>query len=153
MKPPLENLLNLTEDDIFKPFSVEEVIQKRLKNCTLNPDGTYSSEGNVDLSDLGLTELPVKFKEVKGFFDCNYNQLTSLEGAPEHVGGSFYCEFNKLTSLKGAPREVGGSFWCNSNLLTSLEGAPREVGRHFWCEANPVSVDELEKTISRSYLL
>ena len=131
MKPLLENSLNLTEDDIFKPFSVEEVLQKRLKGCTLNSDGTYSSEGSVDLSGLNLTKLPVKFKEVKGDFDCNNN---------------------KLTSLKGAPVEVGRGFGCGHNNLTSLEGCPKEVGENFYCSYNPVSVDELEKTIKRNYL-
>jgi len=173
MKRLLENLLNLTEEDIFKPYSVEEFIQLILKNCTLNSDGTYSSEGNVDLSDLGLTKLPVKFKEVKGYFWCSFNNLTSLEGcpkkvgrsfwgeynklrslkgAPEKVGGDFWCNSNKLTSLEGAPKEVGGSFYCGYNKLTSLEGAPREVGGEFWCGNNPVSVDELKKTIKRDYL-
>ena len=97
MKPLLEKLLNLTEEDIFKPYSVEEVIQKRLKDCTLNSDGTYSTEGDVDLSDLGLTILPVKFKVVKGTFDCSDNKLTSLEGAPREVGGYFWCGYNLVS--------------------------------------------------------
>ena len=152
MKHLLEKLLNLTEDDIFKPFSVEEVIQQRLKDCTLNSDGTYSCEGNVDLSDLGLTMLPVKFKEVKGFFDCNYNQLTSLEGAPREVGVNFFCHYNNLTTLEGAPEHVAGAFWCDRNQLTSLKGAPEKVGGYFWCSDNPVPEDELKQTVSRSYL-
>ena len=152
MKPLLEKLLNLTEEDIFKPYSVEEVIQKRLKDCTLNSDGTYSSEGNVDLSDLGLTKLPVKFKEVKGYFWCSFNNLTSLEGCPKEVSRYFWCDFNKLTTLEGAPREVGGAFWCTHNKLTTLKGAPEHVGGRFFCYSNPVSVDELKKTIKRDYL-
>ena len=173
MKPLLENLLNLTEDDIFKPYPLEEFIQKKLKGCTKNSDGTYSSNGDVDLSSLGLTELPVKFKEVKGSFWCGFNQLTSLEGcprkvsrrfrcndnklttlkgAPEEIGGDFGCSYNKLTSLEGAPKKVSKSFWCNDNQLITLKGAPEVVNGGFWCSFNPVSVDELRKTISRSYL-
>ena len=93
----MKTLLNLTEDDIFKPFSFEEFIQKKLKDCTVNSDGTYSSNGDVDLSGLGLVILPVKFKEVKGNFDCTNNKLTSLEGAPEKVGGNFYCSYNPVS--------------------------------------------------------
>ena len=152
MKSLLENLLNLTEDDIFKPYSLEEFIQLILKNCTLNSDGTCSSEGDVDLRSLGLTILPVKFKEVKGYFWCSHNNLTSLEGAPEKVGGHFWCSDNQLTSLKGAPKKVGRNFWCDYNKLTTLEGAPEEIDGDFWYNYNPVPAYELRKTISRSYL-
>jgi len=48
MNPLLEKLLK--EEDIFKPFTREELIEIKLKNCTKNPDGTYSCEGDVDLS-------------------------------------------------------------------------------------------------------
>jgi len=140
------------EKGIFKPYSLEEVLQKRLKNCTLNPDGTYSSNGDVNLSGLGLTVLPVKFKVVKGFFDCSNNQLTTLEGSPIKVSGTFDCSLNKLTTLKGAPEKVKGYFDCGFNKLTTLEGAPRKVGGCFWCSDNLVPEDELEKTVKRSYL-
>ena len=148
----VENSLNLAEDDIFKPYSLEEVIQKRLKDCTLNSDGTYSCEGNVDLSGLGLIVLSVKFKEVKGYFDCSNNYLTSLEGGPKEVGKCFWCNNNNLTALKGAPRKVGQDFNCMYNKLTSLEGAPEKVGREFSCSDNPISAYELKKNIKRSYL-
>jgi hypothetical protein len=36
-----------------------------------------------------------------GKSDCNYNQLTTLEGAPEYVGSHFYCHNNQLTTLDG----------------------------------------------------
>ena len=100
MKPLLENPLNLTKDDIFKPYPKEKFIQQRLKDCTLNLDGTYSCEGDVNLSDLGLIILPVKFKVVKGYFDCNDNKLTTLKGAPKEVGGHFYCYSNPVRKGK-----------------------------------------------------
>lgn len=57
-----------------------------------------------------------RFLLVSGLFNCSYNSLTSLEGAPEKVGGSFFCSHNdKLTSLEGSPREVGGKFYCYFN--------------------------------------
>jgi len=113
-------------------------------------------EGDLDLSYLNLTKLP-PMRKVGGDFYCSYNQLTSLEGAPEKVGenfycgnnqltslegapekvsGNFYCSYNQLTSLEGAPKEVGGDFYCSYNQLTSLEGAPEKVGRHFYCGNN-----------------
>ena len=83
--------------------------------------------GDVDLSNLNLTKLPINFTEVSGNFNCSDNKLTTLEGAPRKVGSDFYCYENKLTSLVGAPKKVGGDFYCWGNRLTSLVGGPKEV--------------------------
>ena len=99
------------------------------------------SKGNLNLSELGLTALPSNLKNVKvsGYFYCDGNKLTSLEGAPSSVGGDFYCNNNKLTSLEGAPSSVGGDFYCNKNKLTSLQGAPSSVGGDFYCYDNELT--------------
>jgi hypothetical protein len=81
-------------------------------------------EGNVDLANLTLTELP---------------DLSDVI-----VTGDFRCYRNLLTSLVGSPREVKGSFWCPTNRLTSLEGAPTKVGRDFLCYDNPKKFTEEE---------
>ena len=95
---------------------------------------------SIDLSNLGLTELPKEFRQIKykcsGNFYCSYNNLTSLEGAPTLVRGHFYCGYNKLTSLEGAPSSVGGSFYCPGNKLTSLQGAPTSIHGNFYCYDN-----------------
>ena len=49
--------------------------------------------GYVDLSGLDLTKLPIKFSEVGGYFDCSWNELKTLEGAPEIVGGDVFSIF------------------------------------------------------------
>ena len=94
---------------------------------------TVKVKGNVDLIGLGLTKIPINFTEVDGNFDCSWNQLSDLVGAPVKVGRNFDCSYNKLTSLEGGPKEVGESFDCEDNQLTSLEGAPVKVGGSFWC--------------------
>ena len=69
-------------------------------------------EGDLDLSNKGLTELPdLSEVVVNGDFSCANNKLTSLKGAPKEVGGDFSCAHNQLTSLEGAPKEVGGDFY------------------------------------------
>ena len=102
--------------------------------------------GNVDLSNLHLKKLPDILKDitVSGNFSCNFNNLTSLEGAPTSVGGNFYCNFNKFTSLEGAPKTVDGNFSCGYNKLTSLIGAPSSVGGDFWCANNNVQFTEAQ---------
>ncbi len=96
--------------------------------------------GDLDLRGMGLTELPdLSTITVGRDFYCSYNQLTSLNGAPQSVGGNFDCENNQLTSLNGAPKSVGGNFYCNNNQLTSLNGAPQSVGRGFYCRNNQLT--------------
>jgi len=114
-----------------------------LDQCTSGSWELNSSTGLVDVrgdfncSGRGLINLRgIRFGEVSGSFYCDYNQLTTLEGAPQKVGLSFQCSDNQLTSLKGAPQTVGGIFFCYANRLTSLEGAPQTVGGSFFCYAN-----------------
>lgn len=139
-------------DDLFKSVELKELIQRILSGCVKNPDGSYSCDGDVDLSDLGLTEIPVQFKEVWGDFHCSVNHLQTLKGSPELVGGCFNCISNKLTNLRGSPKVVEGYFDCADNQLITLDGAPQKVGEGFYCENNALSVDQLRKTVKRSYL-
>jgi hypothetical protein len=109
-----------------------------IKNYHINPDGTVDVDGDVDLSEIKLTKIPLNFGRVSGHFQCPY-LLTTLEGAPKEVGGDFDCRNNQLTTLEGAPKEVGGNFYCTNNQLTSLEGSPNEVGGHFYCYNNKLT--------------
>ena len=100
---------------------------------------SISVNGNVDLSDKNLKSIPIKFKEVTGYFYCDNNQLTSLEHCPETVGGYFYCNNNQLTSLRGCPETVGGDFNCYRNQLTSLKYCPETVDGGFNCSDNQIT--------------
>jgi hypothetical protein len=129
---------------LFENHKNEEYIHRICKeydivNYAINDDQSIDVDGNVYLYTKGLTKLPLKFNKVNGYFDCSYNQLTSLEGAPKEVNGNFYCYNNHLTSLEGAPKEVNGDFDCSYNQLTSLEGAPKEVNGDFDCSDNKLT--------------
>jgi hypothetical protein len=126
---------------LFEDFSEIDAICQELyiKNYTINPDGTVDVDGSVYLRNRGLKKIPFRFGRVTGYFSCDFNQLTTLEGAPIEVGGDFYCGGNKLTTLEGAPKEVGGDFYCDNNQLTTLEGAPKEVGGSFYCYSNQLT--------------
>ena len=89
-----------------------------IKNYTINDDGSIDVNGNVDLLWYRLTELPLNFNRVTGYFNCNCNKLTTLKGSPKWVGGSFSCINNQLTSLEFSPDYVGGWFDCRWNNLT-----------------------------------
>ena len=105
--------------------------QYGITNYTINDDGSIDIDGNVDLWNRGLTELPVTFNKVTGYFHCGNNNLTSLKGSPRWVGVSFYCNNNQLTSLEFSPDYVGGYFSCRYNKLTD-NYCDSEIGGGFY---------------------
>ena len=114
----------------------EKYIQAKIKQYIKD-----KNVGNFDISGLGLTKLPALLKNLKigKSFDCGYNRLDSLVGAPTGVGGKFDCRYNILTSLVGAPVSVGLDFFCGFNQLDSLVGAPTSVGLGFYCSYNKLT--------------
>ena len=102
-----------------------------ITNYTINPDGSIDVNGDVDLINKGLTELPLTFNKVSGWFDCSNNRLTSLKGSPKWVGRGFYCNRNQLTSLEFCPDYVGGNFYCVKNNLTD-NYCDTEIGGRFY---------------------
>ena len=92
-----EQLLeDVLDPNLFQSKGEDEIVQDLIRglNLTENPDGTYSAEGDVNLSDMSLKKLPLRFKYVGGGFSCSHNQLTSLQGVPQEVGKSFSCYDN-----------------------------------------------------------
>jgi hypothetical protein len=132
----------------------------------LNEGSDYVSKGLTTLKGLeyrsgdfdcrwnNLTSLEGAPQEVSGNFICSHNELTSLEGGPREVSENFSCGSNQLTSLEGAPQKVRGSFWCEDNHLISLKGAPREIGRDFFCTENPklTSLEGAPKIVKRDFV-
>jgi hypothetical protein len=117
---------------------------------TLNSDRTYDYKGDLDFFELSLkslTEIPIKFRKVKGNFWCSNNQLISLQGAPLEVGGRFWCSRNKLISLQYAPSTVGVSFFSLNNSLLSKKCLSVVKGE-FNAEKNPFSItDKVIETV------
>ena len=52
--------------------------QYNIENYTVNDDGSIDVNGDVFLDNKGLTELPLSFNKVTGYFSCSNNKLTSL---------------------------------------------------------------------------
>ncbi len=116
---------------------IDEICRKyNITDYTINDDGSIDVVGNIDLSQMRLTELPLRFNKVTGYFLCIENRLTSLKGSPKWVGDSFHCGHNNLTSLEFGPVYVGGYFCCSDNDLTDLIDSPKQVGGYFSCVRN-----------------
>ena len=159
-----ESIVN-EEHPIFKPASKEEIKKRQDTKWerwledkvaegefTKNSDGSYDAKGDVDLSGMNLTKIPVQFNKVGGWFVCNANNLTSLKGSPKEVKEYYWCAYNKLSSLEGAPKKVGGGFNCSENKLSSLKGAPKKVGGYFDCGGNNLtSLEDVPKIVKRYF--
>ena len=114
--------------------------QYNITNYTINPDGSIDVAGDVNLWGKGLTELPLTFNKVTGYFNCSFNNLTSLKGSPSWVGGNFNCIYNDLSDLVGSPKEVGGNFFCGENeKLITPKGCTEKIGNEFNCKNTPLS--------------
>jgi hypothetical protein len=112
--------------------TIHDICKKyKITNYTINSDGSIDVNGNVWLSNKGLTELPLVFNKVTGYFDCSNNKLTTLEGCPKWISGNFSCSYNNLTSLEFGPDYVGSNFWCNDNKLTD-NYCDSEIGGSFY---------------------
>jgi len=108
----LKNRKHLNPGYVRKYKAELKLYEDTLLESTINQD-VYSLDdlkgatepvnvtGDVELFNMDLIRLPVKFGNVGRDFWCSRNQLTSLEGAPSQVGGVFYCSDNQLTSLVG----------------------------------------------------
>ncbi len=143
--------------DIKNYLLNKELEKNRIKNYTINEDGSIDCNQDINFFCENLNEIPFKFnringnfeisnnklkslkncaKYVEGYFDCSVNKLISLEFGPEYVSKNYHCINNKLETLKGCVEEVYGDFNCNNNELTSLEFCPMEVERNFDCSNN-----------------
>ena len=129
----------------------------KITNYTINDDGSIDVNGDVDLFGIDLTELPLRFNKVTGYFDCGRNRLTSLKGSPRWVGGDFNCHNNKLTSLEFSPDYVGGDFYCKYNKLTD-NYSESEIGGYFYTSLKQdglteVNYNEWRKLYKRKKIL
>ena len=96
-------LLESTAPDIFVPRRLEDRVERMIKTYIRN-----GSNGDLKLTGLDLTKLPDILKDITvgGNFNCSYNELTSLEGAPKTVGRDFYCGNNPVKFTREQVRAV-----------------------------------------------
>jgi Leucine-rich repeat (LRR) protein len=106
-------------------------------------------DGVLDLSNLGLTELP-PLPPTLVELDCRGNQLTEL---PQLVSEDpstlkyLYCEGNQLTSLPQLPSTLR-HLNCHSNQLTSLPQLPSTLSE-LHCSYNQLtSLPQLPSTLN-----
>ncbi len=90
----------------------------------LNSNGEVDVAGSVSMINMNLSEIPVKFGRVDGFFHCVDNNLTTLKNCPVWVGEEFYCRGNNLTDYFKSITEDEFPLWKSLNLGDILEEYP-----------------------------
>lgn len=117
-----------------------------IENYTINEDLSIDVDGSVDISDMKLIKIPIKFNKVTGTFSCRNNNISDLENSPRIVGQNFICDINvELTNLKGCPEFVLGDFSCMNSNLKDLGHLPKIIGRSLYLSHNKltnVKIDE-----------
>lgn len=91
-------------------------------------DDVFDYNGDLDFSGIdlnSLSEIPLKFNEVTGIFDCSNNNLISLNHLPNKVG-SLICRNNFLLS-KATPCFVKGSFSWDGNPFEITDDAIKTI--------------------------
>jgi hypothetical protein len=134
----------------FKQFLNEFEIEGEHHGKPLwNGKDYLDSDGDINLYNKNLTELPCIFPEIMNtnvYF--HNNNLTSLEGCPQHINGYFDAKFNLLTSLKDGPKYVRGGYIVSHNEITSMEGLPSIINGDLYIQYNELeSLDYLPKEI------
>jgi hypothetical protein len=131
-----ENYFNSTEKDSHGLKNW--LLSMNVRDYTVNDDFSIDVDGDVDLSERKLVEIPYKFNNVKGNFFIYDNNLTTLNNCPNFVGDNFGCDRNYLITLEGGPKEVKGSYDCSKNRLKDLTGCAENIGGHFNCTFNNI---------------
>ena len=123
----------------FDKSKIDEICnQYKIKDYTINPDGSIDANRDVYLNNKGLTKLPLKFNKINGFINFSSNRLTSLEGSPMEINNSFWCNFNRLTSFEYTPKIIRGGLDCRFNNIKTFEHFPSYIKYYFWCDHNPI---------------
>lgn len=117
----------MTAEQIEKKIK-KTCLKYQIENYTINPDGSVDVAGDVDLQQMKLAKLPLKFNKVSGNFYIQNNKLSSLAGSPISVGGDFNCSINHLVSLMDSPLKVNGNYICTNNILLNLVGCAETIG-------------------------
>lgn len=95
----------------------------------------------LDLSNLGLTELP-ELPDTLEVLRCSFNRLTSLPDLPNTLE-ALNCSNNQLTSLPELPYKLKELF-CSGNKLTSLPELPNTL-ETLLCYGNQLPYNNLEE--------
>ena len=150
IKPKVYNNI----DDILEDKSLShldrvkkiDTLCKKFKiyGYTLNSDYSINYNSVVNFDNMGLNEIPLKFKKVYSF-SINNNNLKSLRNCPIETK-YFNASYNKIETLEFCPK-ITETIRLNNNKIKSIEGLPD--CEHINLEKNEIS--DISSVINLSY--
>ena len=155
-KNPIKKTLHYQELYTLKKRVKTQCDKLRIKNYTINSDGTVDVNGDLNIyliqENIKKGErhnILINFNKINGDVDINIQWWKAgragqlrLPFTFNEVTGNFHANHNMLETLIGCPKKVGGCFDVRSNRLKTLEGSPETVGDYFSATSN--SLDDLK---------
>lgn len=92
-----------------------------IKYYVINDDLTVDVKVSVDLSFLDLTNIPIKFRNISGYFYCNDNQLTDFSFMPDIIASHCNIGYNKVNTINYLPKTIGGDLFFNDMDLNEID--------------------------------
>lgn len=111
-----------------------EFLDKVVKGRYVVVDGKVDVYGGVNMVNMNLTEIPVKFGRVRmqldseggwgGYFTCSDNNLTTLKNCPDKTDSMFFYKGNLLSDYFKNIKEEDFSNWDKLNWFDTLREYP-----------------------------
>jgi len=116
-----------------------------IRNFSVNDDFSINTE--MDIIATERTELfpggefpsYIRFNN-SGSFDIDACELNSLVGCPRYIKGYFSCQQNNITTLQGFPEKVSNDVYCFGNEVKFTEKEIKEV-----CTSMSVQADDSDE--------
>jgi hypothetical protein len=120
----LSNLFKLFNKDLTKEQKAFLDVVCGGGKWELNSKGEVDVFDGVDMSNMGLPEIPVKFGVVGNSFNCSFNNLTTLKNHPEKIGWFFNIQGNNLSDYFKSINEEDFKYWGIINQGRTLREYP-----------------------------
>jgi hypothetical protein len=124
----------------------------KVTNYKINSDLTVDVNGDVNLGNNKLHEIPIQFGIVNGNFSIWHNKLISLKGCPHKVTENFDCTHNQLESLQYCPKEIGEDFLFHVNKISTFEYLPQSVGNITIYENDIQNINDFKTQLKGSFM-
>jgi len=108
---------------------LEDYNRFSIDNYQINDDFTIDLIGSGNFIEDNLSEgFPeyIQFNLCTGFFDLDNSRIPSLRGCPRIVNGYFSCQGNNISSLEGISKEIKENCYILNNIKEFSEKEIRE---------------------------
>ena len=112
----IKKIIRESKRHLFEPDYIENMNDKykdivfkyNISNFKIEDDGLLIFD-DVDLSNKGLKEIPIKINYIVGDLDVSNNPLTSFKNFPKYIKGDLNCSnIPQINDVKNFPEKITG---------------------------------------------